>query len=158
MAQRRAVFSWLLAAVSAAAFVVGRVGRADGRRLEPVVTPDDPVFALQDAPNHAGLRSGATRRRRRRRRRPAAAADEAVRARSTQVITSDAQHRRRHLQGASRRRDDLLRDSAQRVGQGLSLGDAHQARDASAPASAARAWTIASSAGSSRATACSCGS
>jgi hypothetical protein len=49
MAQRRASFSWLIAAVSAAAFVVGASAEQTSSP-QPVVTPDDPVFALQDAP------------------------------------------------------------------------------------------------------------
>jgi hypothetical protein len=50
MAQRRGSFSWLIAAVSAAAFVVGASAEQNGSP-RPVVTPDDPVFALQDGPS-----------------------------------------------------------------------------------------------------------
>ena len=50
MAQRRASFSWVIATVSAAAFVVGASAEQIGSS-QPVVTPDDPVFALQDTPS-----------------------------------------------------------------------------------------------------------
>ena len=47
MAQRRAWFSWLIAASSVAAFVAGASAR---QASTPIVTPDEPVFALQDGP------------------------------------------------------------------------------------------------------------
>ena len=78
------------------------IGRAEARPSQPVVTPDNPIFALQDAPNHAGFRAG-----------PAAAGADAGaadrwawrtwRSAPVQLRSSPARrkHRRRHLQGAS---------------------------------------------------------
>ena len=57
VAQRRASFSWLIAAVSAAAFVVGASAEQNGS-TRPVVTPDNPVFALQDGPGPNAPDSG----------------------------------------------------------------------------------------------------
>lgn len=49
MIQRRPVLSWLLPLASVAAFVVGAAAAPQtGRVSQAVVSPDDPIFALQD--------------------------------------------------------------------------------------------------------------
>jgi hypothetical protein len=54
MVQRRASVSWLIAAASAAALVVGASAEQSSSASEAVVTPDNPVFALQEAPESGG--------------------------------------------------------------------------------------------------------
>jgi hypothetical protein len=51
MVERRGTYSWLIAAASAAAFVAGAAAQAPSSH--PIVTPDDPVFALQEPAQNA---------------------------------------------------------------------------------------------------------
>src|SRR5262245_33734959 len=48
MVRSRTVFTWLLAAASAAAFVVGAAAQQTAGTSQGVVTPDNPLFAAQE--------------------------------------------------------------------------------------------------------------
>src|SRR5262245_10580937 len=48
MVRSRSIFTWLLAAASAAAFAVGAAAQQSAGTSQGVVTPDNPVFAAQE--------------------------------------------------------------------------------------------------------------